>query len=822
MTYLKLKKWSGWLITSLILLSLNTFADKTYKNNQIKNIEILTENKKLKVLLEKKISRYKNKTDEKATLNALKDEIVQYLKKHKYRRPLLQGPFLKKHKKHTVSVSFKIGHPYQYFFILKNNKKIKTMHLMSQIQKNLMFSQSNFIDSAISRIESYYKSMAFNKVQVQFQLHTKEWLKTVKIKIKEGPRFQIKKLLITGSLSRKKKFYRKLFDSYASPMIKSGYYVKTDFNFALKQMIAHLRRGGFFNAKVYHKNISFKDNNVFIELTLNENQPLRVKTIIISGHKNFSAKEVKKIIGLKENSILNIPQLESGIKNLIDQYRKKHFLQAKISNKNDIVKIKQPFAFLFLKIDEGERIKVNDIKVKGNKKITSEFILHASSFKKGDWMSQKHIKDSLEFLNDLGLFSKVEIYPSKQKKSVIIDVQEHDHFGFLSLRGGVNTLNTLSAKTMLEYNQKNFLTANSSQVILNGSLQSNIRLLNYLRNFSPLFHADFFEYEILSSYKNYYLFRSKLNGQVSYSHTKNIFSFLEDSSSKTTKGVEWTHSDKFSFNLERKFDISNKINFKILEMDIRKSRSLKPSLTQKRRLISQQKNRQIISLTGLSFLMDRRDHFFLPKSGHTFSFNLDYSIPFIGQDKDIHFLKNDNKFRFYIPLFKEEVVLAHSISGGFIKNIPFEGRLGGVPVSQLFILGGMNSLRGFDGAINGERIPSKEDLPIENSSEIKFFSSAYFLVKNEVRFPIYNFLKGAVFYEIGNVYWQRSCQEGQQISGLCLTPPYYRHSVGFGLHFISPIGPVVLDIGFKLPHYPKTLSYRDEKPYQIHFSIGSF
>ena len=113
-------------------------------------------------------------------------------------------------------------------------------------------------------------------------------------------------------------------------------------------------------------------------------------------------------------------------------------------------------------------------------------------------------------------------------------------------------------------------------------------------------------------------------------------------------------------------------------------------------------------------------------------------------------------------------------------------------------------------------------MPIGNSSEIKFFSSAYFLAKNEIRFPIYNFLKGAVFYEIGNVYWQRSCTKGRQVVGLCVTPPYYRHSAGFGLHFISPIGPVVLDIGFKLPDYPKTLSYRDEKPYQIHFSIGSF
>ena len=49
-------------------------------------------------------------------------------------------------------------------------------------------------------------------------------------------------------------------------------------------------------------------------------------------------------------------------------------------------------------------------------------------------------------------------------------------------------------------------------------------------------------------------------------------------------------------------------------------------------------------------------------------------------------------------------------------------------------------------------------------------------------------------------------------------PLSYRDSAGFGLRVNTPVGPVTLDMGFKL----NTVSGRGEDPWRLHFSIGSF
>ena len=78
----------------------------------------------------------------------------------------------------------------------------------------------------------------------------------------------------------------------------------------------------------------------------------------------------------------------------------------------------------------------------------------------------------------------------------------------------------------------------------------------------------------------------------------------------------------------------------------------------------------------------------------------------------------------------------------------------------------------------------------------------------ELRTPIRGPIGGAVFIDGGNVF--------ARAADLSLTE--LRGSVGFGVRYRSPIGPIRLDIGFKLDR--RTIGTTLEPRYALHFSIG--
>jgi len=63
-----------------------------------------------------------------------------------------------------------------------------------------------------------------------------------------------------------------------------------------------------------------------------------------------------------------------------------------------------------------------------------------------------------------------------------------------------------------------------------------------------------------------------------------------------------------------------------------------------------------------------------------------------------------------------------------------------------------------------------------------------------------------VFFELGNLWLA-------QPTSLTLRPV-----AGTGIRYLSPIGPLALDVGFNLA--PDTIV--NESPFQVHFNIGVF
>ena len=122
-------------------------------------------------------------------------------------------------------------------------------------------------------------------------------------------------------------------------------------------------------------------------------------------------------------------------------------------------------------------------------------------------------------------------------------------------------------------------------------------------------------------------------------------------------------------------------------------------------------------------------------------------------------------------------------------------------------------MRGYDGNIEGERIPRDQYAPIKTANEAlklkkrgrqeNVLHSRYGLINIDFRFPLFEDFKGTFFYDLGMVYLK-----GKNQSLLD-----YGHSAGLGFRYQTFLIPIGLDIAYKLQ--PK-----DGSDYRFHFSIG--
>jgi outer membrane protein insertion porin family len=222
------------------------------------------------------------------------------------------------------------------------------------------------------------------------------------------------------------------------------------------------------------------------------------------------------------------------------------------------------------------------------------------------------------------------------------------------------------------------------------------------------------------------------------------------------------------------------------------------------------------SVLGTDFTLDMRDNAFNPKSGLRLSMGMSW-IRSTDHAKQIHRVYADNEayktyktYAFsnllrntvslsgYIPLGTKKVVLMLYGAAGYIIQLQDESE---TFADRLFYLGGGHTMRGF---------PEESLCAVESPPGICAYGGNLMLnYKIELMFPIYKELGGAVFSDIGNLW--KEPEETFKFFDL-------RATVGLGIRYSTPIGPLNFDYGF--------IVNRDESrgdPFgAVHFSIGTF
>ena len=189
-----------------------------------------------------------------------------------------------------------------------------------------------------------------------------------------------------------------------------------------------------------------------------------------------------------------------------------------------------------------------------------------------------------------------------------------------------------------------------------------------------------------------------------------------------------------------------------------------------------------------TLLRDTRDKPLDAHRGNFGTVNLGITPPGLGSSAT--FARLTGQYAFYKQL--HSVVFANNVRLGLAKS--FDGSF--VPTSELYFSGGGTSLRGFpiDQAGPQRIVPFCDVLAQQTGCvdiTVPVGGRQLFILNSEARFPLHinKALGGVVFYDGGNVYSAISLQNFMS---------NYTNTVGLGLRYSTPIGPIRIDVGRNL------------------------
>ncbi|MEO8603746.1 MAG: outer membrane protein assembly factor, partial [bacterium] len=211
-------------------------------------------------------------------------------------------------------------------------------------------------------------------------------------------------------------------------------------------------------------------------------------------------------------------------------------------------------------------------------------------------------------------------------------------------------------------------------------------------------------------------------------------------------------------------------------------------------------------------LYDGRDDPFAPTRGVFDTARFRYALPGIST---VSFGKLNLQHSQAIPL-ASWLAFIYTARIGYGRTFDGEDVL---PIRERFFIGGATTVRGYSENSLGPMSPRSEQDGVFKG-EVVLGGDLAMILNLEARVPIYGQLSAAAFLDTGGLFLVQcdsSCETTNHVTNNAFSWDNFRKGAGPGLRYMTPVGPISLDYGFKIDRRP------GESLGEVHFSIsGTF
>ncbi|MCA1826721.1 MAG: outer membrane protein assembly factor BamA [Myxococcales bacterium] len=515
---------------------------------------------------------------------------------------------------------------------------------------------------------------------------------------------------------------------------------------------------------------------IYITMPIDEGEAYDVGKIDVSGDLLVPRERLLALVTTRTGERFSKSRLQTDMNRLLDVYKDRGYAYANVTP-DTAVDAEKKTVDLTYNFQKGNLVTIEKVEIVGNSKTRDKVIRREMRVNEGDLYSGTGMRISKARITALGFFDSVEINQKRgstdDKMALEVSVKEkltgtfQVGFGFT---GGESFFGQaqLAQNNLFGYGH----TASLSLQI------SSIRQLFQL------------------SYLDPYVWDTPWTGSVDLYRSELVFSGFDRQANggAATAGYEiWEDFRTFiTWTLEQVTVIAQTGSQDVLANQFTSGRT---------------------SSVRFSFNYDKRDNRLFPTSGHLESASAEFAASIFGSEN--LFQRYRLIERYYHPLIWG-LVFKVNLSLGYIRSTDPVNRP--IAISEKFFEGGINSIRGY---VLRSISPTKRiatslepnapliDFPVGGNKEL--------ITNWEIEFPVIESagVRGVVFYDAGNVFsenenWFKSSQRNGDL------PLGLFHSVGLGIRWFSPLGPLRFETGFPLTRRPI------DDAYLFEFTIGNF
>ncbi|MBI4515259.1 MAG: outer membrane protein assembly factor BamA [Deltaproteobacteria bacterium] len=589
----------------------------------------------------------------------------------------------------------------------------------------------------------------------------------VTLKVEEGKVIRVQKLVLEGARklapSTLKKVMQTKEEWLLSFLTGAGNLDREILKADTERITAYYYDQGYIDVRVDEPAVERKEDGLFVTIKIDEGELYTVGTVSITGDLIDAAETARKQLGLVSGETFRSSKLREDINKITEVYGDQGYAFVNVTPDTQGEPGQQVINVAY-KVSRGPEVAFDKIEITGNTKTRDKVIRRELKVQEQERFSGSKLRKSQENLRRLGFFEDVNLTTRKaasdDRLDLLVDVKEGST-GTFSAGAGISSGESFLFNIRLsEIN----LFGRGQRLVLNtdfGSIRRQFQL----------------------SFTEPYFLDTELSLGVDLFNWEMIFE--EFTRGGTGAGIRTLYPltalgwDRlWGYSLE---DTRLGLEYRIEEAEI------KDVSTTAVRGIKDEEGSSLTSSVIPRVFRDTRNHPFDPTAGSL----QDFSLELAGLGGESRFLKLESRLRWYYPFYKSARLGTFVFAPGatFGYGLGYGGGRSELPLFERYFPGGINSVRGYKVRSLGPREPvfnSRGQLvrrdAIGGSQELVF--------NEEVIFPIVEALglKGVLFFDAGNAF---RATDGIEFDDM-------RTAVGAGIRWLSPIGPLRIEVGFPL------------------------